>query len=98
MSLPFGACSAKIAESRFVVGPGCNKTIGILGFIPQKIDFIKKLGLFIELTLQTAPFGGKSRAKANLPSKSKSGLKETPGYLGVDCLRIQAIVSPSLLQ
>ena len=27
MSVPFGTCTTKIAEARFVVGPGCNRTI-----------------------------------------------------------------------
>ena len=42
MSVPFGTCTAEIAESRFVVAPGCNMTIGSRGSPTKK--FVKKTG------------------------------------------------------
>ena len=37
MAVPFGTCPTKIAELRFVVGQGCNRTMGGLGFTRKNI-------------------------------------------------------------
>ena len=58
MSVPFGTGTTEIAGSWFVVGPGCNRTIGGLGFTKKKS--IKKLGLFIKFDPEKG-----SRARQN---------------------------------
>ena len=54
-----------------MVGPGCNKRSVVLGFT-EIMNFHKKTG----------PVFRGVRALVPVPSKGRSGLEETPGYLG----------------
>ena len=79
MSVPFRTATTKIAKSRFVVGPWCNRTLGGLGSTKNK--FYQKNWAYLQnLTLQKALFRG-VRALAPVPSKSRSALEETPRYI-----------------
>ena len=73
-----GLALPKWLESGFVVGPWCNRTIGGLGSMNGP-HFVNRLGLFIEFDpLQKAPFSG----VRDLVPVMRSGVEETPGYLG----------------
>ena len=52
MTETFGTCTTKIADFRFAMGPGCRS------WFSNKINFIKKLSLFIKLRPPKGPFQG----------------------------------------
>ena len=81
MWVPFGTCSTKTAEFRFVAGPRCNRTIGVRG-LPKKINFLKKnRGYLYKLTPKKALFRG-VWGLILVPPNGKPALGETPGHLG----------------
>ena len=95
MWVPFGTCTTKIAEFRFVAGPRCNRTIGNRGS-PKKI--LKKTGVIYRIGPPKRLFSGVfgisflCRANANLHRGRRLGI------WGIDCAHIKAIVPPNLLR
>ena len=94
MWVPYGTCTAKISEFRFVAEPRCNRKIGNRD--SPKINFLKN-GLFVELDPPKTLFGGVRisflcRAKANLDRGRRLGIWR------IDCAHIKAMVPLNLLR
>ena len=84
-------------QNCFVVGPGCNRTIGVLGFTKKK-DSIQRMGLSTKFDPSKGSFRGCSGSHSCAEQKQiwLGGDAWVSG--GVDCARIQAMVPSSLLQ
>ena len=90
MSVLFWTSTTKIAESWFVVGPGCNKTIDGLGL--TKTIFLVKKGLFMELERGKDSFQGVwDLIVVDLAWRRRIVIWR------VDCACIKAMVPPNLL-